>query len=144
MSADPLYLGTNGYFGLVTTATGTTLGAIKIQSLKYSREADSVQFKDEQGQTLGYTFTDKRKVLAIEALFAAAGIGALKTALAKVPCPGDVVTIADTHDATMFDLHAGAYLVLKAEKQKSNTEYARLSMEIVAHDGADVTTAFGA
>jgi hypothetical protein len=134
------YTGKGPYFGMVTTISGSTLGAIKIQTLRLSREADSAEFKDETGQTQGFAFANKRKVLAIEGVFFGTTEAAIATAVSKTPAPGDLVTLTDAEDTEIAVNHTGKYLITRAEKNKSNTELSRLSLEAVQFDDVDVTT----
>lgn len=130
-------------WGLATGATGTGVGTFDAQSSSFAAESDIAEFRNNKGQVIGEVLYNQRHTLTMEIIPTGTTI-ALAKAANILPAPGAVINVTDTEDTEVSGTNGGKYVLIRASKQKSNTDYAKITMEMrqyVENDTAVVVAA---
>lgn len=140
--------GVAGLSGVLENSVETetaTLAAVSIfQDLDFSREADSEDLADANGDTRGRAYFNKRQTARVTVVPAALGTdtGTLSVARTNadllLPTPGSKVSSLADSDVTKID---GTYIVNRASFSRTNRNIMAIELELEKFDDHDITIA---
>jgi hypothetical protein len=118
-----------------TTITG--YGDFLPQSMNLGKDAKRVEVPDGNGDTCGLVFHDASETVSAEVVISATTAAGV-TAANVTPDPSDLIEVADTGDTELATSSTTKYICISAQKQRSNTDVAKVTLEMIRYSPNNV------